>query len=425
MMSDDERRAGGGFGPDTALARDLLRLGPLLLRREETDAEEPDPAFLAALESRLTTVSVAAPPSPTDDARRGHGERPRRWPRAGVWGGLTAAALIAALAVVAVVVVERAPGRAPAPSTTVAFVVPALSLADLTRGYPQALGGGGVITPTVSLIDLAPGVPYAGRLRLSVPPLPDGPTILHAYRLTPPSFDLARIGALAARLDIRASVTHTRTGNATWSVVATGGLPSSRPLHSVAIAMATGELIYHDTSYAPPARPPPALDAAHPVSVARAWLARVGWPAARMPLQSVGVVPALPPGVRAVNLGWADADPAATSAATLWVAPQGQIIEARLWPPVERSRTISARGIAAAAGDVRRGHLPVAVTGVPPLTTAAATGAARGVRVVQALSTGADRRLYLVPTYRFDGAVQLQGFPSGHTWYGLVPATRR
>jgi len=433
MMSDDERRVSDEFSPATALARDLLRLGPLLRRRERTDEEEPDPAFLAALEERLATLDIVAPRPPTGDgACRGHNARPRavtpvprrRLP-AVAWGGLAAAALIAALAVVAVVLVVRTPGRTPASPTTVAFAIPAPRLADLTRGYPQALGGGGIVTPTVSLIDLAPGVPYAGRLRLSIPLLPDGPTTLHAYRLAPPSFALARIGALAARLGIRAPVTLTRAGNATWSVVATGVLPSSQPLHSVTVATATGELIYHDTSYAPPARSLRALDATHATSVARAWLARLGWPATRMPLQSIGAVSAEPPGVRAITLGWADADPAATSAATLWVTPQSQIIEARLWPPVERSRIIHARGITAAAGDVQRGHLPVAVAGVPPLTTVAGVGTARRITIVQVLSAGVDRRLYLVPTYRFAGSAHLQGFPDSHAWYGLIPAARR
>jgi len=433
MMSDNERRESDEFGPDTALTRALLRLGPLLRRRERTDAEEPDPTFLAALEARLTTLDVAAPRPPMGaGARREHDARPRvvapvprRRPPLVAWGGLAAAALLAALAVVAVVVVVRTPGRTPASPTLIAFAVPAPRLADLTRGYPQALGGGGIVTPMVSLIDLAPGVPYAGHLRLSIPPLPNGPTTLHAYRLAPPSFALARISALAARLGIGAPVTPARAGNATWSVVSTGGLPSSRPLHSVAVATATGELIYHDTSYAPPARPPQALDAARAASAAHAWLTRVGWPAARMPLQSVGTVSAEPPGVRAVNLGWADADPAATSAATLWVTPEGQIIEARLWPPVERSRTIRARGIGTASDNMRRGHSPVAVTGVPPLTTAAGAGTTRRVTVAQVLTAGTDRRLYLVPAYQFAGTVQLHGFPDSHAWYGLVPAARR
>ncbi len=144
-----------------------------------------------------------------------------------------------------------------------------------------------------------------------------------------------------------------------------------------------------------------------------------------MPLQSVAAVLTAPPGVQAVNLGWADADATALSAATLWVAPDGRIVEARLWPPVERSRAIPARGVAAATGDVRRGQFPVAVEGVPPLATAAGAGVVRRVTVVQALSVGSDRRLYLVPTYRFVGTAQLQGFPSVHAWYGLTPAARR
>lgn len=436
MMPDGERRGGGGdeFGPDAALARDLLRLGPLLRRHEQTDAEEPDPAFLAALEARLATLDVAAPrprtvsgarPDRLDARPRAVTPLSRRRPRMAAWGGLAVAALVAAaLALVAVVVMVRTPVRAPASSPTVAFAVPSPNLADLMRGYPQALGGGGIITPTVSLVALAPGVPYAGRLRLSVSPLPTGPTTLHAYRLAPPSFDLTRVGTLGARVGISAPVTRARAGGTVWSVVVTGGLPSSRPLHSLAVAMTTGELIYHDTSYAQPGQLP-ALNAARAASVARSWLARLGWPAARMPLLSVEPEFAAPPGVRAVNLGWADADQAALAAATLWVTPDGRMIEAHLWPPVERSRTIRARGIAAAAGDVRRGHLPVAVAGVPPLMTAAGVGVVRSVTIAQTLSVGPDRRLYLVPTYRFAGTIQLRGFPDSHAWYGLVPAARR
>jgi len=436
MMSDDERRLDDEFGPDAALARDLLRLGPLLRRREQTDAEEPAPAFLAALEARLMTVDVAAPHPPpvaVDDAQPRSSEPlraptplPRRRPRALAWGGLTAAALIAgALALVVVLLIARGARRAPAPPVIVAFAIPFPSLADLMRGYPKALGGGGIVTPTLSLVDLAPGTPYAGRLRLSVPPLPNGPMTARAYLLAPPTFDSAHVGALAARLGIRAPVTHVGGGGATWAVAATGGLPSSQPLHSVAVALATGELIYHDTSYAPPTRLPSALAPERAASIARAWLTRLGWPTARMPLQSVAMALAAPPGVQAVNLGWAGAGPAALSAATLWVASDGRIVEARLWPPVERSRVIPARGVASAAGDVQRGHLPVAVEGVPPLATTAGTGTVQRVTIVQALSVGPDRRLYLVPTYRFAGTVQLQGVPGSHAWYGLAPAARR
>jgi hypothetical protein len=70
-----------------------------------------------------------------------------------------------------------------------------------------------------------------------------------------------------------------------------------------------------------------------------------------------------------------------------------------------------------------RGRLvPLAVVGVPPHTTAPGVGVMRHVTITYVLSTGTDRRLYLVPAYRFAGSARLRGIHGERLCYALAPA---
>jgi hypothetical protein len=171
----------------------------------------------------------------------------------------------------------------------------------------------------------------------------------------------------------------------------------------------------------PHARRP--LDRKDAVSAARKWLSRLGWPGMRMPLRSFGNAPAKPK-VRQVVLDWIGVRAAATNEATLWVTPNGSVIEAWAWPPVVKRGTVPARSVGDAWSQLRAGKIPLAVKGVPPTTAAGGAGTLRRTSVVSVLSAGPDQRLYLVPTYWFEGKVHLQGAGS-HSWYGLAPGAQR
>ena len=423
-MSDDRGPRGGTTPDEEALERTLARVGPLLRRRAE--AEAPDPAFVAALRARLAPdeAAVASPLVLPDVAPPRPRPRLLVGGRRGVGAGLAAAALVAVV-LIALLVVVWTPRPAHAP--TVAWRPPLPSLADLTRGFPApaVAHAAGALSPTVSLAAPPHGVAYAGHVSLSTAPLPVRAVRLHAFRLMAPTTSAApaRVARLARALGIHATVRRTSRGGAAWAVAAEGGAPSRQPLHSVAVAGTTGELVYHDASYLRTPRRERWRDNPFAVAAARAWLTRLGWPGARMtvaPVEHSGI----PAGLREIEFGWAGVSAAATDAATLWVTPGGRVVEADVWPPVESVRSLPARDVAAAWTAVRGGLVPLAVAGVPPNTAAPGTGRMRGVTITYVLSTGTDHRLYLVPTYHFAGTARLRGIHGERICYALAPAGR-
>ena len=281
----------------------------------------------------------------------------------------------------------------------------------------------GALAPTVSLAAPPHGVPYAGHVRLSTTvPLSTHAFSLQAFRLVSPTTVATpeRVARLARQLSIHAPIQRTTRGRVAWLVAAERGAPSSRLRRSVAVSLVTGELVYHDTSYPRQER---WWDNAYAVSAARAWLTRLGWPGARMPLTAVEHS-GIPRGLREIELTWLGVGAAATDAATLWLTPGGRVVEADVWPPVESVRTIPARKPSAAWTALRGRLVPLAVVGVPPNTTAPGVGVMRHVTITYVLSTGTDRRLYLVPTYHFAGSARLRGIHGEHICYALAPAAQ-
>ncbi len=418
-----------------ALARELADLGPLMLRQERAEAEDPDAAFAQELRARLTTADAAEPDPTFRRSQRAHlmaRERPRRPPhppggRRGrvLWAALAAGAVAAVLAIVVIGPPKPRHGAPP-----VAWTPPALGLADLTRGYPVGPGGGGGgrLAPQQSPLDAFSGPPYTGRLTLSAGRLPVSAATLPAYRLRGPVASAPEVAAMARRLGIHAPVRQAASGSALWLVAADD---SPVGLHSLAVSTATGELVYHHAG-APPAPTARAPDRSRVVAVARAWVTGRGWPGTAMPLQSAQ--PALgDPTMWVIQLGWAGVGPSTTAAGVLWVGPAGQVVEARLWPPVAGSRRIPAATIATAWAALRRGDVPVAMEG-PAALAPAGRGTVTRVQVVQALSADAAGALYLVPAYRFSGTGQFDA-PQGKaapappasltaTWWAVAPAAR-
>jgi hypothetical protein len=275
----------------------------------------------------------------------------------------------------------------------------------------------------VSLAAPPHGIPYAGHVRLSTTvPLSTHAFLLRAFHLVSPTTMATpeRVARLARQLRIHASPQRTTRGRVAWLVAAERGTPSSRLLRSVAVSLVTGELVYHDTSYPRQER---WRDNAYAVSAARAWLTRLGWPGARMPLTEVEHS-GIPRGLREIEFTWVGVGAVATDAATLWLTPGGRVVEADVWPPVESARTIPTRKLSAAWTALRGRLVPLAVVGVPPHTTAPGVGVMRHVTITYVLSTGTDRRLYLVPTYHFAGSARLRGIHGERICYALAPAAQ-
>jgi hypothetical protein len=353
----------------------------------------------------------------------------RAWRRATVWAGLPAAALAVLVAVIIVVLASH--GRLPSPvrgTASVAWAPPAPGTGDLIRGFPfppsvggGGGGGGGLISPEVSQFDAPWNAPYSGRLLLTTGRLHGEASALPAYQLRGPSFDAPHVARLAHLLGIRAHATRAVSAGAIWAVAADGGLPSQQPLHN--------------TAYQSLVRPPHAQDRASVVAAARAWLTRLGWPGHDMPLQAAAPLPGGAGNAWIVDFGWPHVRGMSTSpAATLLIVPRWHVADARLWPPVARSRRLSARPVSAAWTMLRRGDIPLAVT-VPGAITGPpgdGRGIVRSVEVVQVLTADINGILYLVPAYRFAGTAQLRVVPQGGvvrraqsvraTWYAVVPA---
>jgi hypothetical protein len=419
-MNDDERNLQDLPEPEKELAQQLDQLGPLMSEQERAEAEL-DPQFTQNLRAHLVQGEELAPHPEFARTLRaslvGRRIRPlqkpsiRRIPR---WQGIAAAATATAVLVFLILVALLTH----TPSTN--FKPPYPTKADIVFSYPAPGAVVHRLAPVISLIHTRPGIPFAGRLHLRAKKLPSGSLRLRAYKLAPP----ADAATLARLLDVDAHIRRVHSGGAVWSVAATGGFRSHRPLHSVAVSLATGEVIYHDRRNFVLPRSKRPLSQAQTVAVARRWLTRSGWPGRQMPVRSVGTLESTPK-IRQVVFSWVGVGTAATEEATLWVTPNRSVVEAWLWPPVVQSGLIPARAVAAAWADVRHSALPLAVKGVSPYTRASGSGSVQHTSVVSILSQGGDRRVYLVPTYRFEGTVRIRGRVHAHPWYGLAPSASK
>jgi hypothetical protein len=419
-MSDD-RDLDGLSAEEAEVARRLAELGPLMREQEQAEVEI-DPLFAAHLRAHLVQGEEFAP-HPTfarnlrarllrrRGARPGRDPRKMRWWR---WLGTSALATIALWIVLVVTVLHRPHP----PTSTIAAPIP--RQADLVFSFPSVPVVIHRLLPTLSLVHPRSGLPYAGHLQLTASRLPKSPVTLPAYRLAPPPHVVGRGRRL---LGINAPVKRVQVNRVAWLVAADGGFPSRKPLHSLAVSLTTGELIYHDrrNHMLPHAAAP--LGQAKSIVTAQAWLSRLGWPGHRMPVRFVGTV-ASRPKVRMIVLGWPKTGRAATEAATLWVTPNGSVIEAWVWPPIVQRGIIPARSIAAAWADIHAGRLPLAVRNLSPRTRSPGVGQVQTTTVLSVLTPGPEGALYLVPIYRFAGTVQIQG-ATLHRWYGLAPSAQK
>lgn len=455
-MPEHESGLGDVLGPEEALARELAELGPLMRRQEQLEAEQPDPAFAHNLRAHLAAAAEVEPdPAFARDlrdrlVRGGSGPRRHGWPmqrrRIVAWAGLAAA--LAAI-VVSIVLLWPPGGAHHAPDQVVAGP-PRPSADDLTRGFPavpQCCGGGGggagPLAPEQSRLGQQPfdSGPYPGHVRISGGIPARSPATVRAYRLQGPTFDVPRAATLAHALGITAPVTRTIYGGARWVEAVDGAKdPLHATLHSLAISTLTGELVYHDERLCPSSSSqPPRMNAAGATALARAWLTRLGWPGARMPVQSVQMYgPTLP---AIVAFGWAGAGATTTPAALVSLNYCGRVDDAQAWPPVA-SQTIAvpARPLSDFKGALHEGTAPLAVTldraVNRPFSNGDGSGTVARVEVVHVVTASAAGVLYLAPVYRLSGPARVslhlvaQGDMPAATvavaahWYTLLPASR-
>jgi len=408
---------------DEAWERELAELGPVMLRQEHADAEEPDPVFVQSLRARLTGepgASTAATELVDRAGRAGRARRPagprRRW----LWGGGLAAAAVAAAAIA---FVSTRPSTTP--TQHAAFALPTPNATQLAQGYPVLGGlgsGGGTPSPWDHLMGIPSGGAYPGHLRLSASSFPSEPTSARAYRLAGSSFAAPRIASLAKDLAISGPVKRGRAPDgSSWTYVWDLSKSAAHPLnHSVAVSLQTGELVYHDLSASAVSRHL-ALNSPRNVAIAQAWLTRLGWPGAAMPVHvpTSAVERDL---TDTVTLGWPGAGPVDAPAAMLYVDAAGTVEEAQVWPPVAQSGVVLTRPAAAAWRDLQSGRAPVAVIqreiGEPFNN---GTGTLQTVSILEVFTETPTGKLYLAPAYRFQGSAIIKKL-GRRRWFGLAPA---
>jgi hypothetical protein len=300
------------------------------------------------------------------------------------------------------------------------FHVPAATTADLLFNLPSSQTVARSLSATISLVHPKPPVPYKGHLTLVARTLPAGPSTVRAYRLARPANSVSRPHRF---LGIQARARRITVDGTTWLVAQDGGGPSRQPLHSLAVSLDSGEVIYHDRRNFILPRTHRPLGRRTAIAVARAWLTRLGWPGLRMPLASAGIVPGSPR-VRQVVLGWVGVGPTTIEEATLWVTPDRSVVEAWVWPPVVQRTSITALSILREWTQIRAGRVPVVVRRTRPGEAASGTGHVSHVAVTEILVTKAGKGAYLVPGYRFSGSTRLHGKSRPYTWLSLAPGSR-
>jgi len=293
--------------------------------------------------------------------------------------------------------------------------------ADLLFNLPAPAHAFSRLVPTLSLVHPSSGAAFAGPVRVARPRPAQRPFEVHAYRLVSQPGVAARARQLLA---IHAPVRRVVINRSIWLVAADGRPGSHRLLHSLAVSLTTGELIYHDRrNFRLPRATQPVTQAAA-VRVARHWLTELGWSGRLMPLRSFGPVSAYPR-VRQVVLGWHGVGQATIQEATLWMTPNHSIIEAWVWPPVTQSGGVAARSTVSAWRDVISGRAPSNIQGVESGIRATARATLRRIDTVLVLAPGAHGTTYLVPAYRFEGTARVGTTDREHPWLSLASGAGR
>jgi hypothetical protein len=211
----------------------------------------------------------------------------------------------------------------------------------------------------------------------------------------------------------------------TWVVVRGESGPN---LHSIAISMRTGRVIYHggslDSTH-PGAAPGPSDVAAR--EAAEHFLIQFGWPASRLVPGPPFPLPYRDPHLTYASFWWSGAAPADLPASAFYVGHGPLVKEGLMLPPVKDSTELQPRSIDDAWKQVQSGSVPVGLEqGVDVLAArgvhAQGTGRVLHVTVTYVVTPSSSGALYLVPAYRFSGPAHFPGVTGIHTWVAIVPA---
>jgi hypothetical protein len=408
----------GQMDADRRMERRMAELGPLLERRQRAEAEGVDPTFARELRNRLVSES----PAGEQTGRTGNPHARRRPPV--LLTGVFAAALASAIVLL---IVLRRPQSSPTPTLA---TVPRPTQADLMSGYPPEAGtagggGPGIPSPIVSPVQGYSARPYAGRLALSTGHVSSGPSTRAAYRLDGPPLTRVGFQRQVDRLGIR---DHAHIVDGTWLVAADGGKTRvnrktaevyATPLHSLAMSLNTGELIYQDTRPEHLAHQAPPMAHGRALQLARNWLAQAGLHLRGMVVRSVSAV-APASSELAVSYDWHGVSNPVEPSATIYVTSRGRITALDVWPPVDQTLRVRSVPVSTAWHQVEVGNAPITVPGYNHILVVPGGGEVTALRVVQVLVAGKHGRQYLVPVYRFSGTVRLHGV--SYRWYAQTPA---
>jgi hypothetical protein len=428
-----------GREEDARLEKALLALAPTVTEQELVEAQPPSQAFVETLRARLV-----------DQPERRSFRLPRV-PRLAIWTGVPA---VAAVAIAAVLFLAFSNQKAPVSRKQAALALPTPLPQDLTKSYPltPGLGGGGLPNPVISRIEFVSGNPYPGHISITGHPNAAIPLHPRGIALKPTPGRLAQyVALLAGRLGIPGKVVSTRAPEflfngrrtTTYFYVSrgTGASPAS-PIRSVAVSSFDGHVVIHKELGEVRAGGGKPIAAAEAVRKARSFLERLGWPGASMPLLGLSHFPGAPQGSlletsKQVNLGFPGAESEDRPAASMWVARDGSITEALLFPREAKSGTVALRSLQSAWNDVQAGKVAVGISTSSAIGTMATTFSptlrnkkAPGVATLSATSleyivtTSPSGRMYLVPAYRFTGAARIRGAPGQYRWIALVPALK-
>lgn len=406
-MSDEPM---GGFDD---LEHELAELGPLMAQQEVALNTEPEPEFVRTLRNRLTGEGEAVA-APTRSSPR---ERLAAWARkyGVVAGGLAAAAAVALI----VLVGGNRPGVSPVPTPIQsAFHLPAPTGRDITRSYPVAGGlGGGPVPPVwASNLQPPPGTAYGGRLTLNSATLPSQPDRAPAYRLAGPRFDAPRLRAMAASLGIAGSVRHMTVEGDRWAYLSQQTGPMA--LHSLAVNLRTGELVYHDTRVSAPV---PTRVTRTEQEAARRWMSRLGWPGGTMRLRQ----PWSPQEAAlswAVRFDWPNVG-ANVPAASVSVDTRGVVTDAVLEPPAVAMEQVPLKSRQAAWNELQKRGGPIAVEGMVGVPPKPGTATLTYTWMAYIVAHAPDGTGYLVPAYHFEGRATISG-DGTKRWFAIVPAAK-
>jgi hypothetical protein len=111
-------------------------------------------------------------------------------------------------------------------------------------------------------------------------------------------------------------------------------------------------------------------------------------------------------------------------AASVMVDTSGTVTEAILEPPVSAATQVTVESRQAAWSSLRQRGGPIGVVGAVTVPAKPGTATLTDTALVEIVAHAANGRMYLVPSYRFEGNATISGVPGTKRWIAIVPAAK-